>query len=298
LGLFEAMLGASVTFGLAIPVFMEKVMRPRYEERFDEFRRTTRQGFLEELEDSVKKLKKSKEEFSPEFTETLEPLFAEWGEVKTNENKLDSLLNRRKYYFSGWMLSTALSLFSIQYSELMVANTNLTLGQVTMLFFGLMLLLSILYVYEQFDLDQKLSKFRSTATSEKLRIVETTRESVVKGRLMEQNVEKYLTQLNVPFQKETGIRLSADYYLRPDFVIPSSADPKYIIEVKRSLSFANLKNVVIMGFNIKTSLTNCKSILISDLRESQANIADLIGDNWNFIIDIEDLEKLRDIIKL
>jgi len=47
-------------------------MRPRYEERFDEYKKTSRETFIEELDDAVTKLKQTKESMPPEIVETMD----------------------------------------------------------------------------------------------------------------------------------------------------------------------------------------------------------------------------------
>jgi hypothetical protein len=56
LPIFESLAAISVTLGLSIPVFMEKVMRPRYEERFAEFQKASRENFINELNDAATKI--------------------------------------------------------------------------------------------------------------------------------------------------------------------------------------------------------------------------------------------------
>ncbi|MEJ5327128.1 MAG: hypothetical protein WHU54_02610 [Candidatus Bathyarchaeia archaeon] len=115
--LFEVMAALSATFALGIPTFMEKVMRPKYEERFSEFREARRDSFIDEFEKALPQLKQAKQELTPEIIETMESLFNEWEEVKSDENKLTVLLNCRKFFFIFWLVSCATSLFAIQYSN-------------------------------------------------------------------------------------------------------------------------------------------------------------------------------------
>jgi hypothetical protein len=50
---FEAIAGLSLTLAFSIPVLMDKVMRPRYEERFEEFRAYNHSQLLVALEAAV-----------------------------------------------------------------------------------------------------------------------------------------------------------------------------------------------------------------------------------------------------
>jgi hypothetical protein len=72
LGIFEVLTSASVALGLAIPVFMEKVMRPRYEEQFEQYRKDSRTAFVDELDEAVGQLRQSADSLSPETVEKME----------------------------------------------------------------------------------------------------------------------------------------------------------------------------------------------------------------------------------
>jgi hypothetical protein len=54
---FEALVAASISLGLDIPVFLERVMRPQYEERFEEFRMDSRVKFVLAFEKGLEKLR-------------------------------------------------------------------------------------------------------------------------------------------------------------------------------------------------------------------------------------------------
>lgn len=96
--LFEVMTGLSASFAIGIPTFMDKVMRPKYEERFREFGEARRDSFIDEFEKALPMVKQAKQELTPEVVETMENLFNEWGQVRSDETRLSILLKYRKYF--------------------------------------------------------------------------------------------------------------------------------------------------------------------------------------------------------
>lgn len=72
LAIFEVLTAFSASLAIAIPTFMDKVMRPKYEERFGEFRKARRETFFDEFEDAARKLRQTTEEIDPEAVEAME----------------------------------------------------------------------------------------------------------------------------------------------------------------------------------------------------------------------------------
>jgi ABC-type transport system involved in cytochrome bd biosynthesis fused ATPase/permease subunit len=102
LAIFEVLTAFSASLAIAIPTFMAKVMRPKYEERFEEFRKARRQTFFDEFEDASRKIRQITEEIAPETVEAMENLFGEWRQLKSDENRLKKLLFMRKFFYVGW----------------------------------------------------------------------------------------------------------------------------------------------------------------------------------------------------
>lgn len=299
MALFEALAAVSATLGLAIPVFMEKVMRPRYEERFDEYRKTNRETFIEEFDDALRKLKQTKESIPSEIVETMESLFSDWGQVKTNESKLDSLLGQRKYLFTGWMFSLFLSLFSIEYAEYVLIERT-TLQQVTLLVFAIMFFASCWYVINLFILDDKLSKFRKTSMTERTRVTtaQEYRASMKISRKLEAKVENALIKFHIPFEKEP-LYARNGHFATADFVVPSSKSPKYFIDVKRHIvSRGQVKAISNIANNLKAGFTDSKIILITDKLSATRNLLEMAGEALDFVIDFTELKRIKDIVKL
>ena len=294
--LFEVMTGISVTLAIAIPTFMEKVMRPRYEERFSEFTRARREVFFDEFETAFAKLKQSREEMTPDLIDTMESLFNEWGQVRTDETRLTTLLSYRKFFFVGWLLSCVLSLFSIQYSEAVVPYTVRTLGESTMAFFIIMFLATMWYGWQLFKLDEKLSKFKAKTTGETFGMVEPISVTIATGRQEEHKVAEFLKKLEIPFEQDTAIKVN-EQTTYVDFAIPNAKKPKYIIELKMRLIRSRMIVSSLQYRKIK-SHTKAKTILISNLARAPKDVLRIVKRYWDYVIDLRDLEKIKDIIKL
>lgn len=295
--LFEVMSALSATFAIAIPTFMEKVMRPKYEERFSEFREARRDEFIDEFEKALHQLKQSKEEMTPETMETMETLFNEWGQVKADENRLTMLLKYRKIFFIGWFFSCGLSLFSIQYSESMIyQNTNVSLGQFSIAIFCIMLATSVWYGYELFVLDEKLSKTKSKTTGETFGKAESIMSSLETYREAERIVEEALKKFGFPYGKDLNIR-AGDYSMVVDFAVPKGA-PKYVIEVKARLTTSVALYHISRRYKELKDRIPVTTILISDFSKVEPVKLRVAQKGFDATIDFQDLEKLKDVIKL
>jgi len=296
MALFEVMTAFSASLAIAIPTFMDKVMRPKYEERFSEFRKTRRDTFLDEFEDAFNKLRQTDEEMTPETVETMEKLFEEWGEVKSDENRLSKLLRPRKFFFIGWLVVSVFCLSSIQYSESLIGRTNVKLGQVTILVFAIMFVASLWYGYNLFDLDEKLSKFKAETTGAEFGKTESVQVSVASYLLLEQKVETALKKFKIPYAKNARLKTNG-MLTSVDFMVPSSKNPQYAIEIKARLRASFIYDLSLRFKEIK-NVTPLKTILISNFREASLDTMQIARTYWDFIVDFEDLDKLGEIIKL
>jgi hypothetical protein len=290
---FEALAAASIALGLAIPVFLERVMRPRYEERFEEFRMDSRVGFILAFEKALEKLRRLKrpgEAMTNEVYATMEGLFAQWGQLRSSENRLASMLRRRKPLFVLWMISFLLSLASIQYSQIIVGS-NLNLGDATVGAFALVLLYSIVYVLELFDLDDKLSKYKGTI-SQTSSDTTISRSFAHSYRKIMGNIRRRLRDENIPFEIEP--RLSKDR--GADLAIPSSKNPIALIEVKSApLTRATSYPIAYIGRELKQAYPSATTILIvpSPVGETLRTLKE----NWDNVLSITDIDDLTAIAK-
>lgn len=294
--LFEVMTAFSVSLAIGLPTFMEKVMRPRYEDRFEEFRKARRDAFLDEFESAHRKLKQTKEEIAPETAETMEGLFEKWSQLKSDENRLTRLLYLRKLLYLGWFTVSGLCLSSIQFSESLIGQTNFNLGEATSFAFIVMFLFSLWYGYSLFDLDDKLSKFKGETTGEifgKPESVQVTFGAYVE---LERKVERTLSKYSIPFAKNAMLKTDKGMVTEVDFAVPSSQNPKYVIEIKSkprkflyelSLRFSEIKSTIPF-----------KTILVSDFKGASEDTIKFVQAYWDFIVDFEELDKLKEIIHL
>lgn len=157
--LYEIMATTSIALALAIPVFMEKVMRPRYEERFEDFRKLLKKNFMSKMANALEAMTKSEDDITPDNFDVMESLFSEWNDVKTNYNKLKGYLGQRKFYFGFWMVSFILSLSSCEYPSIPLL-LGYNLGQVSLIIFFVVLIISGWYVWQLFELDEQLIEYK------------------------------------------------------------------------------------------------------------------------------------------
>jgi hypothetical protein len=296
---FETLSAASLTLALAIPVFMEKVMRPRYEERFQEFRTANRESFVEEFEEARTRLRRSRGAITPEVVDVMESLFDEWGRVKINENRLDTLLTLRKHFFSGWMLSLMLNLFSIPYSEYSLSE-NLKLGQLAIFLFAVMLLASMWYVREQFSLDDSLSKFDINPMRENVGGSRRTGSLIAlalsKGRELERSVEKALKESGVSYERNAVVGKSEGMTFRADFVVPSGDKPKYVIEVKQNIRPLATQHGYFLVY-LRKHFPDADIVLVSDLVTALPSEIETLKLVWDHLVDFRHLDELKRIVR-
>lgn len=306
--LFEVMTALSASLAIAIPTFMEKVMRPKYEERFSDFRRARREVFFDEFENAFNQVKKAKGEMTPDIMETIESLFNEWGQVKADENKLTTLLRYRKFFFIGWLVCCALCLFAIQYSESPIWLLALTIidgsqeaapipfGSLVGFFFSIMFIWTLWYGFQLFRLDETLTKFMTKTTGETFVEVESIRTAMESYREAERKVENALKKFNIPFHKDTIIEIEG-LGTEVDFAIPTRKKPRYLIEVKTRLFRSAIYNISLRYDRIKSQIP-AKTILISDFTNVSADFVAFAQAYFDFVVDFQELEKLEEIIKL
>jgi hypothetical protein len=293
-----ATLGASVTLALGIPVFMEKVMRPRYEERFEEFRQEGIEAFMKQFENALERFKRTQEIVTPETVGIMDSLFSQWDRIRTNEKRLQNLLKTRQYLFTAWMASAILSSFSIEYPNYPVPFLGeIRLGQLTQFVFFVSFLISFLYVLELFSLDQKLAGYGRTSRAPPPSSVPTYISLVYRGIEMGRQVESALQELDIPYEKRP-ISVEGRMII-PDFAIPSSDEPLYIVEVKTAIK----SKTILYGLSDMLSLLRgtfpkVKGILVFDFDETPTKNLEMARQMWDFAVDFKRLKDLKNVIKL
>lgn len=296
MAIFEALTAISVGLALGIPAFMDKVMRPKYEERFEEFRKTRREAFFDEFEDASRKLRQTTEEIAPETVEAMESLFGEWGQLKSDENRLKKLLSMRKFFFVGWFLVCGLSLISIQSSESQIGQTSWSLGQATIGAVIVMFLASLWYGYTLFDFDDQLSKFKGETTGAVFGKTETVRFSLVAYSQLERKVEAALKKFKIPYAKNALLKTNG-VRTEVDFVIPPGQNPKFAIEIKSKPLVTVLYYISLRFKELKDAIP-LKTILISDFQRASAEAKRVAEAYWDYTVDFEELDRLKEIIRL
>ena len=294
---FEALAAASIALGLAIPVFLERAMRPRYEERFEEFRMDNRVSFVlafEKALDKLRRLKRSEEAMTPEVYATMEGLFNQWGQLRSSENKLVSLRARRGPLFVAWMFSFAISIVAIQYPNVVAIAPTLTIADAATADFFLTLAYSVKYVLELFDLDNRLSRYgRSVSqSSEPPAIIPSRSIGSLHSDIMN-NVNQVLRINKIPFVQEPRLLRSTR---RPDYAVPSAKNPVAFIEVKSgTLARAASYPIAYLGQELKIAYPAVTNILIvpntQDLR-----LMPTVRKYWDSVLGFTDMGDLAKIV--
>jgi len=293
MGFYEFLAGASLSLALAIPVFLDKVMRPRYEERFEEFKHQNQADFIKVLENISDKVRINTDEFIDGISNEMEILINTWGYLKSNENKMNQLIEYRKTLFLGWMSVFIFNILSIKYSDVKMTNM-ITQGDFSTLIFFIMILLSTKYVYDLFKLDDSLSKIK---ISEKKQDSDTVISKNTISSIMSEykNIELMVTNIlddYVNYMKNVRMKIGdLDYEF--DIVVPNSVNPEYIIEIKKRLSLSTSRHLNYKFGQIKNNLSEIKLLIIyesatlSSLKEMQKI--------WDYMIPLNKIETLRNI---
>lgn len=202
----------------------------------------------------------------------------------------------RKFFYVGWFLVSGLSLLSIQSSENQIVLTNWTLGQATLSAFMVMFLASLWYGYNLFDLDEQLSKFKGETSGAVFGKTENVRISLGAYFQLEQKVETVLEKYKIPFAKDALLKTNG-IRTEVDFAIPSGQNPKFAIEIKSKPRMSFLYEYSLRFKEIKAAFS-LKTILISDFQGASAEAKKVAQAYWDYVVDFEDLDRLKEIIRL
>ena len=147
-----------------------------------------------------------------------------------------------------------------------------------------------------FVLDEKLYKFKAETTGETFGKVESARITVASILETIDEVENVLKKFGIPYYKEPLIKTNGEgTYV--DFAIPKTRNPKYLIEIKARLFHKALYTTSLKYKEIKSQIP-VKTILISNFRDASPDLLKLARTYWDFVVDFQDLDKLREIIEL
>lgn len=289
------MAALSLTLAFSIPVLMDKVMRPRYEARFEEFRRYNRSQLFAALEtamERLRRLKRSSELMTPEDYAAMEGLVARWTLVKENETKKDTLLRRRKHLFVGWLISVGLSTTAIEYPDALVAGAlNITFGTAATAAFFIMLIYSAYYGWQIYDLDDKLSKFGGTISKQS----EFPDSGESEDSVLEKKISYELARNKIRFGHGGLIRTNEGAFA-PDFVIPSVDDPRYFVEVKSVLPVQAGYQLASYAKALKSKYPASKMLLIART-PTKAMVNFLLSRGWDGIFDVSNLDRFISVVR-
>lgn len=291
---YEVLAGASLSLALAIPIFLDKVMRPRYEERFEEFKFQNQMDFVKILQDISDKVRDNKDEFIDRISDEMEKLINAWGYLKSNENKMNKLIEYRKGLFLGWMGTFILNILSIKYGPIKIFNL-INQDDFSTLVFMFMVLISTKYVYDLFKLDDSLSKIKITENKKEQEIVipKSTISSIMSEYITIENMVTKELDGYVDYMKNVRMKIG-DMLYELDIIIPNDKNPKYIIEIKTRLSRQIIRRLNYRFSEIKKNLPHIKLILIyesttlTSLKESH--------ETWDYNIPLTKISTLKTII--
>lgn len=138
-------------------------------------------------------------------------------------------------------------------------------------------------------------KYHFTKLSKKKeKVKEEIRKGPEEARTAFKLVQDTLTRLSLSFEATPLIKTDGTALI-PDFVVPSAKNPKYLIEV---LTWPNSSIVYTLSvaYQRLKSQTFAKTILVSDFSD-RLSILDLAKSYWDFVVDIKNLNILKEIIE-
>ncbi len=301
---YEVIATASITLALAIPAFLEKVMRAGYEKRVESYKDGVVQEFRDVFIEAFNEFNEV-QALTEEIEEKISEVVGMWEEVRTNYHRLEELIKRRIYLTIGWILVFASSIGAIYSNTYNVTLFNTDWAGITNALFVSLLIVTIIYFYQLLKFDYDLTKYNENNFEEKLVLsrdrtdnmdkIESFREYI---KEKEEIIEKFLSNKNIKFEKEVKINNS-----RVDYAIPDSKSPKIIIETKFSRSKSNLPHFIygsVIGHFalIKKDFPEIKTILITnfDISKYTARYNDLLKFT-DSVIDISQIDRLDELIK-
>ena len=108
-------------------------------------------------------------------------------------------------------------------------------------------------------------------------------------------IESNLAALGIDFESNPTIKVDGKFF-RPDVIIPSVRNPKYLIEV---LARPNADLIYKLSLNYEQfkADTGVKTILIADFKGS-LSLMDITKAYWDFAIDIKDPQEMQELRRI
>jgi hypothetical protein len=310
----EVIATVSGTLALAIPLVMERVLRPRYEDRFEELQINNRSRFVQTFEEALNRLKKmGNAVISPEDYGIMERLFSQWSGVKEGETKLDYLISRRKYLFVAWMISMLMAVLDLGFPSTVVINVQL--AQLSLAVFTLVSFYSIYYAVRVFQLDEQISTYYEQvhssaeppqfAPSKNVEMHPVAKEANLPTICLERDNIPTLKDKLVHALKENDIAFEIQPRLAffddekrmrfPDFVVQSSKNPRYFIEVEGRLSREASYPIAYLGRFLEERYPRIPVILLADSIAPDAR--SILSQTFNYIFDSNEIDKLVSLLR-
>jgi hypothetical protein len=132
------------------------------------------------------------------------------------------------------------------------------------------------------------------ARKKKEKVKEKIRRGPAEAQAHVELVEEALVKIGVAFQQSPLIKINGTA-LVPDFVVPSAKNPRYLIEVVIWPN-ADLIYRLSVAYQKLKSQTLAKTILISDFGD-RLTLLDIARAYWDFVVDLQSLDKLKGIVE-
>lgn len=107
-------------------------------------------------------------------------------------------------------------------------------------------------------------------------------------------VEEALTKIGVDFQRTPMIKKDGTI-LVPDFAVPSGKNPKFLIEVVTRPNADLIYSLSAAYQSVKVQ-QSAKTLIISDFG-SRLTLLDVARTYWDHVIDLQNLDKLKEILE-
>lgn len=301
---YEVIATASITLALAIPAFLEKVMRSGYERRVESYKDGVIHEFRDVFIEAFNEFNEA-QALTQDIEEKISEVVGMWEDVRTNYHKLEELIKTRIYLTIGWIAVFASSIGAIYSENFDIILFNIDWAGITNVVFIVLLLATVIYFYQLLKFDYDLTKYTEKKFEEKLVLSEEKKD--IKDRIesfrdyikeKELIIENLLKRQNIKFEKEVTINSS-----RFDFAIPNSKSPQIIIETKFTRREGSLPHFIygsVIGqfALLKKEFPEIKTILITnfDLSKYSARYKDLLKFT-DSVIDIAQIDQLNEFIK-
>lgn len=284
--LVSAMMTASVTGAGLVIAFYALIARMSdsiFSRRFE---------LLEEKNQEVERIRRNPASFKEDNLEKTS------SHLKELSKEIDSIKTFPRYLGIGVGLTFGLfittSLFCAEWLRLYTEPSNPTQNDwiLVILFMATVALFGIVGVAGIIDVRDTLKVQFENLAKKKAEIKEEIRYAPKEAETIAY-IESSLAALGIDFESNVIVKVNGKL-LRPDIIIPSEKNPKYLIEV-----LARPSSDAIFSLSRKyerfKAVTDVKTIIIADF-QGRSTLVDVAKAYWDFVIDIRNIDELKRIL--